>query len=73
MSPTKAAVKAGVAEAEAKLGSIDVLINNAGVGVHGWQETFSAADMQRVFDVNVFGVQRMICAVLPGMRARRSG
>ncbi|MEM6615972.1 MAG: SDR family oxidoreductase [Pseudomonadota bacterium] len=68
-----ASVDAGVAAAEAKLGQIDVLINNAGVGVHGLQENFSADDFQRVFDINVFGVQRMTRAVLPAMRSRRSG
>lgn len=68
-----ASVEAGVAEAEARLGHIDVLINNAGVGVHGLQENFSADDFQKVFDINVFGVQRMTRAVLPGMRARGSG
>ncbi|MEM6634429.1 MAG: SDR family NAD(P)-dependent oxidoreductase [Pseudomonadota bacterium] len=68
-----ASVEAGVAEAEAALGSIEVLINNAGVGVHGLQENFSAADFQKVFDINVFGVQRMIRATLPGMRARGEG
>ncbi|MEM8878097.1 MAG: SDR family oxidoreductase [Pseudomonadota bacterium] len=68
-----ASVDRGVKAAKAALGKIDVLINNAGVGVHGLQENFSAADFQRVFDVNVFGVQRMIRAVLPDMRTRGSG
>jgi len=68
-----ASVIEGVAAAAAALGSIDALINNAGVGAHGLQENFSAADFQRLFDINVFGVQRMIRAVLPGMRAARRG
>ena len=68
-----ASVSAGVKEAEAALGPIDVLINNAGAGAHGLQENFSAEDFQRVFDINVFGVQRMIRAILPPMRARGSG
>lgn len=68
-----ASVSAGVKEAEAALGPIDVLVNNAGAGAHGLQENFSAEDFQRVFDINVFGVQRMIRAVLPSMRARGSG
>lgn len=63
----------GVAAARGALGEIDVLINNAGVGVIGLQESFTDADFRRVFDINVFGVQRMIRAVLPQMRARRSG
>ncbi|MEM6903360.1 MAG: SDR family oxidoreductase [Pseudomonadota bacterium] len=63
----------GVAAAQAKLGQIDVLINNAGVGAHGLQENFSADDFRRLFDINVFGVQRMIRAVVPDMRARGEG
>ncbi|MGB0695649.1 MAG: SDR family oxidoreductase [Rhodospirillaceae bacterium] len=68
-----ASVDNGVALARGALGEIDVLVNNAGVGVVGLQENFSAADLQKVFDVNVFGVQRMTRAVLPAMRARGSG
>lgn len=68
-----ASVAAGVAAAENELGQIDVLINNAGVGSHGLQENYSAADMQWLFDINVFGVQRMSRAVLPAMRARGKG
>jgi len=66
-------VENGVAIARGTLGEIDVLVNNAGVGVVGLQENFSADDLQKVFDVNVFGVQRMTRAVLPAMRARGSG
>ena len=68
-----ASVSAGVQAADAALGGIDVLINNAGVGALGLQENFSEEDFHRLFDINVFGVQRMIRAVLPQMRARRSG
>lgn len=68
-----ASVEAGVASATKLLGSVDVLINNAGVGAHGLQENFSADDFRRLFDINVFGVQRMIRAVLPAMRARGDG
>lgn len=63
----------GVANAVDKLGQIDALINNAGIGAHGLQENFSADDYQRLFNINVFGVQRMIRAVLPDMRARGDG
>lgn len=68
-----ASVETGVAEARALLGDIDVLINNAGIGAHGLQENFSASEFQRLFDINVFGVQRMVRAVLPEMRTRGSG
>ncbi|MEM9428312.1 MAG: SDR family oxidoreductase [Pseudomonadota bacterium] len=69
----EASVEAGVAQAAQILGEIDTLINNAGVGAHGLQENFSADDFRRLFDINVFGVQRMIRAVLPEMRARGNG
>lgn len=68
-----ASVEAGVAAVDKALGGIDVLVNNAGAGAHGLQENFSAEDFQRIFNVNVFGVQRMIRGVLPQMRARQSG
>ncbi len=68
-----ASVSSGVAAASKTLGGIDVLINNAGVGAHGLQENFSAEDFQRLFDINLFGVQRMIRAVLPEMRSRGDG
>ena len=68
-----ASVKAGVAAATRIMGTVDTLINNAGVGAHGLQENFSADDFRRLFDINVFGVQRMIRAVLPDMRARGDG
>ncbi|MDJ0821286.1 MAG: SDR family oxidoreductase [Paracoccaceae bacterium] len=68
-----ASVEAGVAQAKQILGHVDTLINNAGVGAHGLQENFSADDFRRLFDINVFGVQRMIRAVLPEMRTRGEG
>jgi NAD(P)-dependent dehydrogenase (short-subunit alcohol dehydrogenase family) len=68
-----ASVEAGVLAASDRLGGIDVLINNAGVGVHGLQENFSAADFLRIFDINVIGPQRMTRAVLPQMRERGDG
>ncbi|MEM6847943.1 MAG: SDR family oxidoreductase [Pseudomonadota bacterium] len=68
-----ASVEKGVAAARGAIGEVDVLVNNAGVGVLGLQENFTAADLQKVFDVNVYGLHRVTRAVLPAMRARASG
>jgi len=54
-------------------GRIDVLINNAGFGIAGLNETYTTEDVQRQFDTNVFSVVRMNRAVLPHMRQQRSG
>jgi NAD(P)-dependent dehydrogenase (short-subunit alcohol dehydrogenase family) len=57
----------------AQFGRIDVLVNNAGMGLSGATEESSIAQAQRLFDINVFGVIRMTNAVLPHMRARKIG
>jgi NAD(P)-dependent dehydrogenase (short-subunit alcohol dehydrogenase family) len=62
-----------VAAAVAAAGHIDVLVNNAGFGVTGPVETVPLAEIRRMFETNVFGVIRMIQAVLPQMRERGSG
>ena len=67
-------VNRGVAEAERIAGgAIDVLVNNAGIGIGGPGELQDEAAMRLMFDTNVFGYQRMMRAVLPAMRARKSG
>lgn len=63
----------GVNKAITELGALDVLFNNAGVGTLGMQEFFTTSDYQRLFDVNVFGVQRMNRAVAPYFRKNRKG
>jgi NAD(P)-dependent dehydrogenase (short-subunit alcohol dehydrogenase family) len=68
-----ASVTSAVERVIARFGRIDLLVNNAGIGVGGAAEESSIAQDQRVFDVNVFGVMRMTKAVLPHMRARKRG
>lgn len=57
----------------ATTGRIDVVVNNAGVSSWGLVESFTPAQLQSLFDINVFGVQRVNRAVLPSMREQRSG
>jgi len=66
-------VDRGVARVLASAGSLDVLINNAGVAYVAVMEEISIDDMRRQYETNVFGALRMIQAVLPGMRQRHSG
>lgn len=67
------AIPAAIADAEARAGAIDVLVNNAGYGHEGVLEESSMDDLQRQFAANVFGPVAMIRAVLPGMRERSRG
>jgi NAD(P)-dependent dehydrogenase (short-subunit alcohol dehydrogenase family) len=66
-------IAAAVAAAEAKFGRIDVLVNNAGVGYFGAIEERDEGEARRMFEINFWGLVEMTRAVLPGMRARRSG
>ena len=68
-----ASVQRGVGEAHDKAGRIDVLVNNAGIGGGGPIEDVPVDWAQSLFQTNYFGVVRMVQAVLPGMRQRRSG
>lgn len=65
--------EAAVALAEARFGRIDVLANCAGYGFLGAVEEASDAEIQAQFEVNFMGLVRVTRAVLPLMRARRSG
>ncbi len=66
-------VDAAVKAAEDLFGRIDVLVNNAGIGYFAAVEESEENEVRRMFDVNVFGLGRMIRAVLPGMRQHRRG
>ena len=68
-----ASVQQAVREVLAQAGSIDVLINNAGVNYTAMVEDLSIEDFRRQFETNFFGVLRVTRAVLPQMRERRSG
>lgn len=59
--------------AAAKLPTIDVLINNAGLGFLGPLEAFSSKQILDQLDLNIVGTARVGSAVLPGMRAQKSG
>jgi len=62
-----------IAAAIEAAGPIDVLVNNAGIGVVGVFEVTPMATIREVFETNTFGVMAMTQAVLPRLRARRSG
>jgi NAD(P)-dependent dehydrogenase (short-subunit alcohol dehydrogenase family) len=62
-----------IAAATEASGPIDVLVNNAGIGVIGVFEATPMATVREVFETNTFGVMAMTQAVLPQFRARRSG
>lgn len=62
-----------VDEAVAAAGSIDVLVNNAGWGMHSPVEKTPLDEVRRMFETNVIGATRMMQAVLPQMRERGSG
>ena len=68
-----ASVAAGVAAVADRLGPIDALVNNAGVGYGGPVETMPFDAAQALMDTNFWGAVRMTRAVLPGMREQRSG
>lgn len=67
------AVLRTVADVEATVGPIDVVIANAGYGVEGVFEETPLAELRAQFATNVFGVAATLQAALPAMRERRSG
>ena len=67
------AIEPAIAAVTSTTGPVDVLINNAGYGHEGVLEESPLEEMRHQFDVNVFGAVAMIKAILPSMRARRTG
>ncbi|MDP2292526.1 MAG: SDR family oxidoreductase [Actinomycetota bacterium] len=65
-------VATGVDAAASAMGGIDVVINNAGIGAQGTVEANSLDEWRRVFDVNVFGMVRVMRSALPHLRASSS-
>ncbi|MCF8262376.1 MAG: SDR family oxidoreductase [Melioribacteraceae bacterium] len=70
---TEESVNSGVSSAIEIMRGLDTVFNNAGVGANGILECFTVDDIQRMFDVNVFGVQRLMRAVLPHLRQQGKG
>jgi NAD(P)-dependent dehydrogenase (short-subunit alcohol dehydrogenase family) len=54
-------------------GTLDVLVNNAGIAAGGISETFTPEQLRDMFEVNVFGIQRVLRAALPAMQKKKSG
>tara|TARA_B110000967_G_scaffold123266_1_gene125793 strand:+ start:103 stop:906 length:804 start_codon:yes stop_codon:yes gene_type:complete len=68
-----ASIASCVSELISKTNQIDILINNAGVGITGPLEEIPTQEMKANFETNLFGPIHMINAVLPYMRAQKSG
>ena len=66
-------LNAGVQSAIEFMDGLDTVFNNAGIGANGILECFTPNDIQKMFDVNVFGVQRVVRAVLPHLRQQDKG
>ncbi|MEM1144719.1 MAG: SDR family oxidoreductase [Pseudomonadota bacterium] len=66
-------VERGITDAIKKSGDIDVLVNNAGIGLMGLTEKTTTEDFQTLFEINVLGVHRMTREILKYFHAKRSG
>ncbi|KAJ7768236.1 hypothetical protein B0H16DRAFT_1519052 [Mycena metata] len=67
------AIKSVIAKALEFWGRIDVLVNNAAYGAKGILEECGSSELRRQYETNVFGTLDVTTAVLPSMRAQRSG
>ncbi|MEZ7506594.1 SDR family oxidoreductase [Flavobacterium sp. Arc2] len=68
-----ASIQAAVAKVIASSGRLDIVINNAGVGITGPLEEIPTVEMKNHFDTNFFGPIEVIKSVLPQMREQKSG
>lgn len=68
-----ASMQAAIGTIGSAAGRLDVLVNNAGYGAYGALEDVPLEEARRQFDVNVFGLARLIQLALPMMRAQRAG
>jgi NAD(P)-dependent dehydrogenase (short-subunit alcohol dehydrogenase family) len=66
-------VESAVSNVLAQAGQIDVLVNNAGIASAGVSEAFTPEQVRDLFEVNVFGIQRVLRAVLPTLRKQGQG
>lgn len=69
----RAALERAIEEITEQLGPVDVLVNNAGMGLYGPVVELDPADAERLMRANYLGVVYATCAVLPGMVSRRRG
>lgn len=70
---SESSAEAAVATILDEAGRLDTVVHNAGHLYIGYVEAFTPEDIQRLFDINAIGIQRVNRAVLPHMRQRRSG
>jgi NAD(P)-dependent dehydrogenase (short-subunit alcohol dehydrogenase family) len=69
----KAAIAGAIEKTRHRFGGLDVLVNNAGIGLAGPLEAVTDQQLRAIFDTNFFGVAAMIQAVVPLMRRQKSG
>ena len=68
-----ASVDRAITEIESSAGTVDVLVNNAGIAIAAVMEEITLADLRKQFETNFFGLVRMAQRVLPEMRQKLSG